>query len=343
MKRLVAAGVVALVLAGMAWGSAVASGQESAPPRRATRGAGMLGNMNLTDEQKVKAKEIMDAARIEANKAQDVETKMKIFRDAAEKVRTDVLTAEQRQQVDDLRGKLGFGGGAQFKLTDEQKAKAKAIMDAAKADAEKATDAAAKIKILKDAFDTIKAEVLTDEQRKQADEMQQKLAAGFEGLAGRLIGAKLTDEQKAKAKEIIDAAKADAEKAADLEAKINIAKEAFEKIKNEVLTADQRKALDDAQARFGMNFDTVAGWLRGLTTLSDDQKAKIKDIMQAAKADAEKAADGQTKGKIFKDAFEKIRADVLTDEQRKQLDDAKAKLEDIRAREQAKDREKAAE
>jgi hypothetical protein len=50
-------------------------------------------------------------------------------------------------------------------LTDKQKADAKAICQAASEEAKKATDPAAKMKIMKDAFEKVKTTVLTDEQR----------------------------------------------------------------------------------------------------------------------------------------------------------------------------------
>ena len=54
--------------------------------------------------------------------------------------------------------------------------------------------------------------------------------------------------------------------------------------------------------------------------------------MTVARADAEKAADGPAKMKVLQAALEKIKTDVLTDEQRKQLEELKAKGAQFRER-----------
>lgn len=67
----------------------------------------------------------------------------------------------------------------------------------------------------------------------------------------------------------------------------------------------------------------MAGVLDKLN-LTDDQKAQVKAIMTQAKADAKQATDKAAKKEIHKAAWEKVRTTVLTDAQRKQLEQMKA-------------------
>src|ERR1035437_7985567 len=65
--------------------------------------------------------------------------------------------------------------------------------------------------------------------------------------------------------------------------------------------------------------------------LTDDQKAKVKDILKTARADAVKASDKDAKKAIWKAAFEDIRKNVLTDEQRTKLQQLHQRRENIKA------------
>ena len=173
--------VLALAI-GVAWaeGAPAAGGPEKAA--KCERGQhplfGRLAEkLGLSDKQKEDAKAIFQAAREEAKKATDREAKMKIWKDAFEKVKTTVLTDEQRTKL--AKMKKGFVGGHLMRLceklglTDKQKEDAKAILKAAHEEAKKATDHAAKMKIWKDAFEKVKTTVLTDEQRAKLKDMRE--------------------------------------------------------------------------------------------------------------------------------------------------------------------------
>ena len=133
---------------------------------------------------------------------------------------------------------------------------------------------------------------------------------GYQGL-------NLTEEQRARIKEIRQQAKADAAKATDEKAKREIRRAANEKIKNEVLTAEQRAKLEQ------MRKEIRCPVLNKLN-LTEDQKAKVKEIMATAREDAKKAPDKEAKKAIFKAAWEKIKNQVLTAEQRTKLEELKA-------------------
>lgn len=129
----------------------------------------------------------------------------------------------------------------------------------------------------------------------------------------------LTDAQKAKIKEIVTAAKADVQKATDKAAKMAIWKAAREKIRTDVLTDAQREKLA------GVHRAMMLHRLGRELGLTDDQKTKVKDILKTAHADAIKATDKAAKQAVWKAAFEKIKTDVLTADQRTKLQALKAK------------------
>jgi Spy/CpxP family protein refolding chaperone len=137
------------------------------------------------------------------------------------------------------------------------------------------------------------------------------------GRMGKFLD--LTDQQKAQIKDIMTKAREDAKSATTPEAKKAIFKAAHEKIRKDVLTAEQVQKLE--KARHGMAMRHAFAQLN----LTDDQKAKIKDIMKQARTDMQNAKDAQAKKAVMTAARDKIRTDVLTDAQRKQLDDMKAK------------------
>jgi Spy/CpxP family protein refolding chaperone len=140
-------------------------------------------------------------------------------------------------------------------LTSDQQAQMKSILGKAKADAANATDVQAKRQIWKDAWSNIKTNVLTEQQRAQLAQMHQ---AGRErwghrkgwghGPRGMFQSLNLTAEQKTQVKAIMDQARTDAQNAPDRQAKHEVFRAAFEKIKTTVLTADQVKQLEAGKA-----------------------------------------------------------------------------------------------
>jgi Spy/CpxP family protein refolding chaperone len=87
-------------------------------------------------------------------------------------------------------------------------------------------------------------------------------------------------------------------------------------------------AADDAPAKDPGVRGPGGGPLAGLASMTDEQKAKIKEIMDAAREDAAKAEGPEAKMKIAKEAFEKVKTAVLTDEQRKKLEEWKEKAKE---------------
>lgn len=222
------------------------------------------------------------------------------------------------------RGRRGPGArvrqhrGPRVELTEEQKAEVKKIMEAARAKAEEAESREEKMKIMVAARKQIHDEVLTDEQKAKMKKggPRGRRGPGFEGLD-------LTEEQKAKIKEILESAKADAEKAETREEKAKIMRAAHKTIHETVLTEEQRKKAA-ARRRGGER-------RRGFgVELTEEQKAQVKAIMEAAKKEAAEAETPEAKREIMRAAQKKVRDEVLTEEQKAKAAERRKKMMELR-------------
>jgi Spy/CpxP family protein refolding chaperone len=135
-------------------------------------------------------------------------------------------------------------------------------------------------------------------------------------MAAKLLG--LTDQQKAQAKDILQQAKADAAQAATPQEKRQIWQAARDKIK--ALLTPEQLAKGKALRRH-MLMRRISAHLN----LTADQKTQARDIFKQARLDAQQAPDKAAKQQIWKAAFEKVKTQVLTDQQRKQLEEMKAR------------------
>ena len=230
--------------------------------------------LGMTDDQKARAKEILAAAKAEAESSGMPEAKREAMKAAFDQIRSEVLNDEQRGKVESfksgIREKIGgalrkAGGRAAdaLQMTEDQRARAKEILEAAKAEAEGAGSPEAKFGALKGAFEKIRDEVLTDEQRAKADAMKGKIREKigaklreFAATAANTLG--LTDEQKAQAREILQAAHEQAKGAGSLKEKLLAFRSALEKIRDGVLTPEQRI---DADAYKGLILKGILGRL----------------------------------------------------------------------------------
>ena len=184
---------------------------------------------------------------------------------------------------------------SQLELTDEQKEQMQAIMAAAR--------------------QQIHDDVLTDEQRVKLEELKQ--ARGEEMLTRMTERHGLTAEQVEQVRAIMTAAHEQAEAADSREDKWEIMKAAFEQIKTEVLTDEQRAAAEEhRQGRRHQFLTRIAEFLE----MTEDQKAQAEAILTAAKAEAEAAETREAKWEVMRAAFEQIKAEVLTDEQRERAE-----------------------
>lgn len=106
MHRILAVAITALTITTLA-GSALAqsNGAPTSQPAHCPhhRMGKVLKNLNLTADQKAQVKAIFKQARADAAKAPDRQAKKQIHKDAWQKVRTQVLTDAQRQQLDQMK------------------------------------------------------------------------------------------------------------------------------------------------------------------------------------------------------------------------------------------------
>jgi len=263
MKRLLATTLGAVVLA-LAAGFVLADSAATPPAAgEGARGERLAERLGLTAGQQEQMRTLLKAAHEQAQNATDREAKAKIMREAMEKVKTTVLNDEQRKKWDGVResvvDRARERGGEMLEragLTPEQKESAKAIMQAARTQAESATDREAKAKIFREAMEKVKATVLTDEQRKKLETAREGPGSGGPDAGGETVADRvkdnlarlterlsLTPAQQEAAREILKAAHEQAQGATDPEAKAKALREAMEKIRATVLTDEQRKKM----------------------------------------------------------------------------------------------------
>ena len=138
-----------------------------------------LEKVGLDDKQKAEIKKILGAAKAKAEKADKPREKFKIMREAHKKIVTDVLTDKQREKFEELMKKTAarrWRGRqlAGLDLTEEQEKKIREIMQEARKKAAEA-DKDKRREIMQAAMKKIHDEVLTDEQRKKAEQRREEL------------------------------------------------------------------------------------------------------------------------------------------------------------------------
>ncbi|MEI7836994.1 MAG: hypothetical protein WCK05_11380, partial [Planctomycetota bacterium] len=127
-------------------------------------------------------------------------------------------------------------------LTAEQKARVADVTGAAQAEADKEQTPDGKFLVWTRAVAKVKAEILTDAQRKKFDDTPAAVKPGL-GLMSMAERLGLSDEQRVKAKGVIATAEAAAQKASVPADRHKIWMDAFEAIQKDVLTPEQRSRL----------------------------------------------------------------------------------------------------
>jgi Spy/CpxP family protein refolding chaperone len=306
--------------------------------RRHRRHPGRVGKaLQLTEEQKAKAKQIMQKAREDAKDAETHEQKRKIMK-AAHGQLQGILTDEQKQKAKELREqareRMEKRRTARRKrmaealgLSEEQQSQAKEIMQGAREKAEAAETREQKHEIMQNAKQQME-ELLTAEQKEKLEQL--KARRGRDGRRGRMGKAlDLTDEQKAKAKEIFRKAREDAKDAGTPEAKREIFQNAKEQMER-LLTEEQKAKLEklkEQRGTRGRRFGQHRGGPFSKLDLTDTQKEKIHQIIKEAHTKAEGADTPEQKRQIRKAVHQQIVDEVLTPQQ-------KQKIEQMRKRHQ---------
>jgi Spy/CpxP family protein refolding chaperone len=134
---------------------------------------GPMQDLNLTPEQKQQRMKIMDEARAKAQATEDPKAKAEIWKAAMEKVYSDVLTPEQRKQVDQMKKRADFFEVIKkLDLTDDQKKQIEAIRQETKTKVDSATTPQQKKEIIQAGFKKINETVLTEAQREQLKQLR---------------------------------------------------------------------------------------------------------------------------------------------------------------------------
>lgn len=194
-----------------------------------------LKKLDLTDEQEQKIKAILKDAREDAQKADTPKEKEKIWADAIEEIKKDVLTESQAKKFDritrrvKIRRKI-WHALASLKLTDDQRKK---IAEIRKEYREKIAQVKPKERwaLISKMHEEILS-VLTDEQKEQLKEMREKFVKHVADILD------LTDEQREQIKKIRDKYR---EKIANAkgEERRRLIKQMFQEI-DSVLTDEQK-------------------------------------------------------------------------------------------------------
>jgi len=147
-----------------------------------------LEKMELSEAQKARIEGIIKDANAKIAKSDRPAVKEKTAADAIAVIRK-LLTDEQKAQLDaairqDKLRRMGLGWLVGLEPTDEQVVRVQAIMEEARRKLEKTETRRERIEIWQETLETIRREVLTDEQRKKADELRR----GFRGRRGRSGG-----------------------------------------------------------------------------------------------------------------------------------------------------------
>ena len=276
----------------------------------------MLGRLDLTEQQKVKIKIILDDATAQGKKTDSEAIKKQLLADAYEKIRLTVLTPEQNEKFKSmLRQRQPTGRRvaqrpqppAEQNLTDEQKGKEKEIMDVARNEAAKTEGRRARRRILAAAQREVRQEVWTEEQRTQA--RQRRVQRGRE----RMERMGLSDDQITQAEEIMDEARKESAEAENRQERRQIMRAAFNKVRQEVWTEEQRTQTRERMVQRGRERMKQMG-------LSDDQITQTETIMDEARTESAEVESGEERRNIWRAAFEKVRQEVWTDEQRKRFE-----------------------
>jgi hypothetical protein len=220
------------------------------PRRRPQTPEAVLQGLGLSDEQQAKAKTILADAEAQAGKTDDEQLQQSLRKDAMDRIAETVLTDEQKQQFLQTaqrgrrggrggRGGEGEGGrrGPNLQLTDEQQTQRDEIMQAAREQARNAEDRGERRRIMGEAMRKVHDEIFTDEQRQQLrQQMRQNSPLGRMGAS---------EEQMDQAETIMRDAREKAREVESREERREIFRAAMQRVRDEVLTEEQRQQMQE--------------------------------------------------------------------------------------------------
>ncbi|HEM4053994.1 TPA: DUF1542 domain-containing protein [Streptococcus suis] len=271
-------------------------------------------NDNLTDAEKQAAKDAVDAEVAKANDAIDAATK-------ADEVDAATLAGEKAVAKEELKAAAADAKAAidaNDNLTPEEKAAAKAAVDAEVAKANEAIDKAA-------TADAVDAATLVGEKAVAKEELK---AAAEDAKKAIDANDNLTPEEKAAAKDAVDAEVAKANDAIDAATKADEVDAATLAGEKAVAKEEVKAAAEDAKAAIDAN-----------DNLTDAEKQAAKDAVDAEVAKANDAIDAATKADEVEKATLAGEKAVAKEELKAAVEDAKKAID---ANDNLTDAEKAA-
>ncbi len=143
----------------------------------------MLSEMHLTDEQKAKAETILADARREAKNTDDPIRRRSILARARRRIREEVWTDRQREQFRLGQEERYRREMRRIGMTDGQIARAETILTDARQEVRAALTDKQRREIMRSAMQTIRTEVMTQEQRAKLREQPPAPPDGFESGA----------------------------------------------------------------------------------------------------------------------------------------------------------------
>jgi Spy/CpxP family protein refolding chaperone len=218
---------------------------------RPGRGRGPWAELNLTDEQKAKAREIRQSYAEKIRAAEGREAKREVIQKMHEELKA-LLTEEQQATIQAHRQKMQAQRkqdmakrhariAKQLDMTEEQQAKAKAIRESYAEKIRAAEGRDAKAELVKEMHKELKG-LLTEEQKAKAAEMWKNRRQGRRQEFMKALD--LTDEQKAKGKAIRQSYREKIQAAETPQAKRELVRKMHQELKA-LLTEEQLEKLKD--------------------------------------------------------------------------------------------------
>ena len=132
-----------------------------------------MATLDMTDDQKVASRKILENARQEAENVNEPREKNNLYRAAVEKIRKEVLTPPQCRKLDAMKeaDRFNFNRIERLNLTDEQRASIRQIMGQAHDQAVALETPQQRRDVYQAAFEKIRTTILTEEQRQQLERL----------------------------------------------------------------------------------------------------------------------------------------------------------------------------
>ncbi|WP_153058988.1 DUF1542 domain-containing protein, partial [Streptococcus suis] len=296
----------------------IAAFDTSASPKKATAKQDLeeaynakkaeIENSVLTAEEKATKQAALDKAKADAEKAIDAATDNAGVDTALNKGKADIAAFDTSASPKKATAKQDLEEAYNAKkaeiensvLTAEEKATKQAALDKAKADAEKAIDAAtdnAGVDTALAAGKTAIAAIDTTASTAKAD-AKKNLEEAYNAKKDAITNSGLTAEEKATKQAELDKAKADVDKAIDTATDNAGVAKALEDGKAAIDAIDTSTSAKKAQAKEELKAvaDDAKKAIDANDNLTDAEKQAAKDAVDAEVAKAEKTIDAATKG-----------------------------------------------